>query len=249
MESPISSLIAQIFLQEYEDKNIKNLIDSTNIAYYARYVDDILIIFDTTKINLHTITRYINNIHSNIKTQHHIRTTQFHRLPRLNNNTPTQKTVNRHIQKANYHGHNNELHFKPPHRTKKGSLQISPYQNALSSTRSKQKTKGMEDNTNNSKKQQLIQKLNQRVQQKTNQNPDKKDNKIWTTFTYHSPKIRTITNLFKNTNVNIAFRTTTTTQQYIKQNKTYPYSRIQKNRNLQNHMQYMPQDIYRANKS
>jgi len=67
MGSPISSLIAEIFLQQYEDKNIKHLIDTKNIAYYARYVGDILIIFDTTKINLHTLTRYINNIHSNIK--------------------------------------------------------------------------------------------------------------------------------------------------------------------------------------
>jgi hypothetical protein len=52
---------------------------------------------------------------------------------------------------------------------------------------------------NNNIPQQLLQKLNQRVQQKTDQNPDKKDKNIWTTFTYHSPKIRTITNLFKDT--------------------------------------------------
>jgi len=32
-----------------------------------RYVDDILIISDTTKINLHTINTYISNIHNNIK--------------------------------------------------------------------------------------------------------------------------------------------------------------------------------------
>jgi hypothetical protein len=67
MGSPISILIAEIFFQQYEDKNIEHVIDTNIIAYYARYVDDILIIFDTTKISLHTITRYINNIHSNIK--------------------------------------------------------------------------------------------------------------------------------------------------------------------------------------
>ena len=33
--------------------------------------------------------------------------------------------------------------------------------------------------------------------------------KIWTTFTFHSPKIRKITNLFKNTNTGIAFKTAT----------------------------------------
>jgi len=67
MGSPISSLIAEIFLQQYEDTNIKHLLDTKKLAYYVRYVDDILIIFDTTKINLHTVNMYISNIHSNIK--------------------------------------------------------------------------------------------------------------------------------------------------------------------------------------
>jgi len=38
-----------------------------NIALYVQYVDDILVIYDTTKINLHTINTYINKIHNNIK--------------------------------------------------------------------------------------------------------------------------------------------------------------------------------------
>jgi len=59
MGSPISSLIAEIFLQHYEDANIKQLLALKNIALYVRYVDDILVIYDTTKINLHTINIYI----------------------------------------------------------------------------------------------------------------------------------------------------------------------------------------------
>jgi len=38
-----------------------------SIALYLRYVDDILVIYDTTKINLHTINTYLNKIHNNIK--------------------------------------------------------------------------------------------------------------------------------------------------------------------------------------
>jgi len=45
---------------------------------------------------------------------------------------------------------------------------------------------------------------------------EKDKKKIWTTFTHHNPKIRKITNLFKNTNIGIAFRTTTTLRQLIK---------------------------------
>jgi len=59
MGSPISSLIAEIFLQNYEDANIKHLLDMKSIALYARYVDDKLVIY-TTKIILHTISTYIN---------------------------------------------------------------------------------------------------------------------------------------------------------------------------------------------
>ena len=34
MGSQLSGLIAEIFLQHYEDKNIKHLFDTKNIAFY-----------------------------------------------------------------------------------------------------------------------------------------------------------------------------------------------------------------------
>jgi hypothetical protein len=43
MGSPISGLVAEIFLQYYENLLIKNILD-TNINYYNKYVEDILII-------------------------------------------------------------------------------------------------------------------------------------------------------------------------------------------------------------
>jgi hypothetical protein len=42
MGSPISSAIAEIFLQHLEDIHIKHLLDKKNITFYIRYVDDIL---------------------------------------------------------------------------------------------------------------------------------------------------------------------------------------------------------------
>ena len=67
MGSPLSGLIAEILLKHYEDTNIMRLLDTKNIAFYTRYVDDILIIFDTTKIDSHTINANINNIHNSLK--------------------------------------------------------------------------------------------------------------------------------------------------------------------------------------
>jgi len=53
----------------------------------------------------------------------------------------------------------------------------------------------------------------------------KTQNKKLITFTYYGPQIRRITNLFKNTNIQIAFRTTNTIQQQLnigKVNLTHP---------------------------
>jgi hypothetical protein len=66
--------------------------------------------------------------------------------------------------------------------------------------------------------QNLLQKLNQQIQRKTGhvQTEGRDDKKTWTTFTYYSPQIRKITNLFKHTNTGIAFRNTNTSQQPTK---------------------------------
>jgi hypothetical protein len=66
---------------------------------------------------------------------------------------------------------------------------------------------------NNSFPRRLLEKLNHQIQSGVDHTQNgKKHDKIWTTFTCHSPQIRKITNLFKNTNTGIAFKATTTIQ-------------------------------------
>ena len=67
MGSPISNLVAEIFLQHYEDIHVKQLLDTKSIALHTKYVDDILIIYDITKIQPQTINTHINQIHDKIK--------------------------------------------------------------------------------------------------------------------------------------------------------------------------------------
>ena len=64
---------------------------------------------------------------------------------------------------------------------------------------------------------QLIHKLKNKIlnQQKTKITKQDKSHQ-WTTFTYFSPKIKKITNIFKDTKLNIAFRTTNTIAKIIK---------------------------------
>jgi len=60
--SLISGFESEIFLQ-HEEIHLKHILDSKKIAYYARYVDDILIIYDSAQTNKKDIDTYINRIH------------------------------------------------------------------------------------------------------------------------------------------------------------------------------------------
>ena len=67
MGTPISGLVAEIYLQSLEHTHIKPLLDTKHIIFYTRYTDDILIIYDTTQISLGTVTHRANNIHNNLE--------------------------------------------------------------------------------------------------------------------------------------------------------------------------------------
>jgi len=63
----------------------------------------------------------------------------------------------------------------------------------------------------------LITKLRTQIQRKPQMNiANNNNNNNRPTFTYHSPKVRMITNLFKQTDIKIAFKSTNTLQQLIK---------------------------------
>jgi hypothetical protein len=69
---------------------------------------------------------------------------------------------------------------------------------------------------NNNFTEHFITNLKVQIKQKLHQTQDKDKNKKRATFTYYSPKIRKLTNLFKHTNINTAFKNTNTIQQYTK---------------------------------
>ena len=55
MVSPISSTIAEIYVQYFESIYVKHWLESAEIIFYKRYVDDIFIIYDTRKTNAQNI--------------------------------------------------------------------------------------------------------------------------------------------------------------------------------------------------
>ena len=67
MGSSISSTIAKIFLQYFEDIHIKQLLDTKNKIFHISYVDDILIIYDTKITHPDLINTHISQTNTNIK--------------------------------------------------------------------------------------------------------------------------------------------------------------------------------------
>jgi hypothetical protein len=66
MGSPISSILAEIFVQEIECKYYPDMIKNRHIKFNARYVDDILIVFDEA----YTTAEFIledHNMHQKLK--------------------------------------------------------------------------------------------------------------------------------------------------------------------------------------
>jgi hypothetical protein len=66
MRSPLSGILAEIFLQDLEQHRIKHLLEGGNIIYYNRYVDDIFIIYNQAKITPHTLTEHFNAQHEDL---------------------------------------------------------------------------------------------------------------------------------------------------------------------------------------
>ena len=67
MGSPLSSLLADIFLQHLETTHIQRLKDKHNILYYGRFVDDIIIIYENPADISSNILQSFNDIHEKIK--------------------------------------------------------------------------------------------------------------------------------------------------------------------------------------
>jgi hypothetical protein len=60
--SPTLSTIAEIYLQFFEEIYIKQWLESKEVIYYKRYVDDFLIIFEQNKTIGNAIMKHMNNI-------------------------------------------------------------------------------------------------------------------------------------------------------------------------------------------
>jgi len=67
MGAPSSSTLSQIFLQNIEHTHLPCLARKHKLINYFRFVDDILIIYDSRQTNIHAILNDFNSIHPNLQ--------------------------------------------------------------------------------------------------------------------------------------------------------------------------------------
>jgi hypothetical protein len=223
--SPISSTVAEIYLQYIEEMYIKQWLDSKEIVYYKRYVDDILIIYDQNRMNAKTILHQINTVDKNLQfkiTTEENNTINYLDISIYRNNNSIDLDIYRKPT-----GTDTTIYFTSNHPHEHRLAAFRYYIHRMITLPITEKSKQEEWNTiltiakNNGYSTSTINKLRMKLtnrrhkQQCPNMTQHNYNNKKWVTFTYFSPTIRCITNLFKHSKLKIAYRTTNTIQQQI----------------------------------
>jgi len=212
MGSPISGTIAEIYLQHTENEYIKQWLDSKEICYYKCYVDDI-ILYNQNKTQAEQILHNINRIDENL--QYKI-TTKEHRSINFLDLTIHRKENN--IDISIYSKATNTdttIHYLSNHPFEQ-KIAAFRYINRMITLSISQANRNMEWATiistakNNGFPENIIRNLRTKLAlKKQKQKPTTKElNQKWVPFTFFGPAIRRIINLFKGSNIKIAFRTT-----------------------------------------
>jgi hypothetical protein len=226
MGSPIPGTLTEIYLRLIEERYIKHWIGDQNIVYYKRYVDDIFIIFDTSKINEITINEVISSIdqHLEFKITEETNNSIKYLDMAINRNenrmeisiyrkpTSTNVTIehsSNHPQDHKYAAYRyciNRMITLP--NTERARIQEQKYifNTARHNGFPIHKITDME-------KKERAKNKDKRTQ--TNDTQERQIQKKWVTFTYHSPIIRRVTHLFNNTEILIAFKATNTIYQQL----------------------------------
>jgi hypothetical protein len=226
MGSPISGTIAEIYIQFMEELYIKQWLDSKQILYYKRYVDDILIIYNQNKANEHDILIQANRIDKHL--QFKLATEENSSINYLDLAICRKDSS---IELGIYRkptSTDTTIHFTSNHPYEHKLAAFNHYINrmlTLPITKQHQLHEWKTIQTiarNNGFPSHIIHNLKKRIENKKQKQqiqepltPPTQHKKKWATFTYHSPLIRKVTNLFKHSNLRIALRTTNTTFQQL----------------------------------
>ena len=193
MGSPISSTIAEIYLQYFEETILKHWMETKEIIYYKRYVDDIIIIINQDVIKEETVLAHMNNVHKHpeFKMRDGVNnTTNYLDLHIHRNHDSIQLGIYRKPTQTD-----TTIHYTSTHPLQHKLAAYTFYMNRLLSILIIEQEKQHEWNTictmakNNVSPLRLIHILKHKISktQLTSHKPTSATQKKWIAFTYHSP--------------------------------------------------------------
>jgi hypothetical protein len=203
MGAPTSAILAEVFIQYLEHTTICDILMKHQIIDYYRYVDDILIIYSSHKTHIENTMYEFNNIHPNIKftmEKETNNTINFLDLSINKTDDNLQLGIYRKPTTTDLIIHNDSSH---PFEHKRAA--INCLINRLNQYPLTHNNKNIEENIvrtilNNNHPSNTIQLTHKPSTKNTTQK------RKWATFTYFGHEIRSITKLFKNTEVGVSYK-------------------------------------------
>ena len=221
MGAPTSGIIAEYFLQHLEGTCINSLLRKHKIAAYFRYVDDILLIYDSLHTNINCIQDDFNNIHQNMKFTAELESdNKINFLDTTIQRTPTNWTISIH-RKPTFTDTIIPYTSNHPAQHKYAAARflynrLHTYN--LKDEEYKQEEDTIHDILSNNGFPILTHKpppTNHRHPTTTPSNEINTTTHKWASFTYIGKEATFITNLFKKTDLKISWRTTNTIQRLL----------------------------------
>jgi hypothetical protein len=202
--SSLSSTATELYLQFFEEHIVKHWLETKEIIYYRRYVDDILLMFDQQRTDIHTINSHMNNLRPDLdftptfEEQNTIKYLDLvihrgaHHLQLEIYRKPTQTDTT--------------MHFSSIHPLNQKLAAYSLYIDRMLTLPITHQARSQEWNVicttaqNNGFPLQLIYNLRSQIVKKhaTHNRNSNSNNRTWATFTYCSPLVYKVTNLFRN---------------------------------------------------
>jgi hypothetical protein len=237
--APSYGLISELFLQQMQHLHLAYLTTKLKIIDYFRYMDDILLIFDSNHTDIQTIFNDFNVLHPKLKFTAEIETgCMINYLDITIHRTPTDWKMSIY-RKPTFT--NTIIPYTSNHPTQHKFAVIRFLYKRLHTYDLLTEDYTQED--------QIIQNILESslfpihpqkpfsLKPRKQKEPNPKENKKWATFTYIGRETTFITNIFRQTNVKIAFRTNNTIGNRLmhKQQTTDNYTV----RNIQAYMPHM----------
>jgi hypothetical protein len=228
MVSPISSTLAKIYLRYLEEKYMKHCLEHKDIIYYRRYVDDLLIIFNQSRINVDQILNFNDHIDDHLE----------FKISSVNNTLPNlDLSITRNDNNIELNIYRKPsytdimIHYTSNHPYIHKLAAFIFYINRMITipithhASSQEWHKILKMAQNNGFPKQIVYELKERLirnkTKATQTHPPQQQSNRWVTFTFHGPSVYKITNLLKKTGLKIAFHPTNTIFQQLQQKPKY----------------------------